>query len=226
MNERKLYHSLGRNTHGVFTFIGSHPHAVLRRGCFSSSRSFGEEAIFMVVALGIFWCIDKKTGYLLLYVSFLGNIINTFLKLLFLVPRPWVLEKDFTIDARAARAEATGYSFPSGHTQNSAVDVSRALARSPKGDLGSNRLRCADAACRVFADVSWRAYTGGRTGLPRHRAVAGRGCVSDPPPRMGSAEVVPALDRCPARARRCVDPLYRACADAGKRDCAILVGLQ
>ncbi len=80
---------------------------------------FGEEAIFMVVALGIFWCIDKKTGYLLLYVSFLGNIINTFLKLLFLVPRPWVLEKDFTI-VESARAEATGYSFPSGHTQNSA----------------------------------------------------------------------------------------------------------
>ena len=45
---------------------------------------FGEEMIFMVIALGMFWCIDKKTGYLLLYVSFLGNIINTFLKLLFL----------------------------------------------------------------------------------------------------------------------------------------------
>lgn len=80
---------------------------------------FGEETLFMVIALGFFWCIDKKTGYLLLYVSFLGNIINTFLKLLFLVPRPWVLDKDFTI-VESARAEATGYSFPSGHTQNSA----------------------------------------------------------------------------------------------------------
>jgi undecaprenyl-diphosphatase len=80
---------------------------------------FGEETIFMIIALAFFWCIDKKTGYLLLYVSFLGNIINTFLKLLFLVPRPWVLDKNFTI-VESARAEATGYSFPSGHTQNSA----------------------------------------------------------------------------------------------------------
>lgn len=80
---------------------------------------FGEETIFMIVAMGFFWCIDKKTGYLLLYVSFLGNIINTFLKLVFLVPRPWALDKNFTI-VESARAEATGYSFPSGHTQNSA----------------------------------------------------------------------------------------------------------
>ncbi len=80
---------------------------------------FGEETIFMVIAMSFYWCIDKKTGYLLLYVSFLGNLINTFLKLVFLVPRPWVLDKKFTI-VESARAEATGYSFPSGHTQSSA----------------------------------------------------------------------------------------------------------
>jgi membrane-associated phospholipid phosphatase len=80
---------------------------------------FGEETIFMVIAMSFYWCIDKKTGYLLLYVSFLGNLINTFLKLVFLVPRPWVLDKNFTI-VESARAEATGYSFPSGHTQSSA----------------------------------------------------------------------------------------------------------
>jgi len=91
---------------------------------------FGEETIFMVIALGFYWCLDKKTGYLLLYVSFLGNIINTFLKLLFLVPRPWVLDKDFTI-VESARAEATGYSFPSGHTQNSA-GMFLGIARSRK----------------------------------------------------------------------------------------------
>ena len=91
---------------------------------------FGEETIFMVVAMAFFWCIDKKTGYLLLYVSFLGNIINTFLKLIFLVPRPWVLDKNFTI-VESARAEATGYSFPSGHTQNSA-GMFLGIARSRK----------------------------------------------------------------------------------------------
>lgn len=80
---------------------------------------FGEETLFMVIALAVFWCIDKKNGYFLLYVSFLGNIINQFLKLLFVIPRPWVLDEKFTI-VESARAQATGYSFPSGHTQSAA----------------------------------------------------------------------------------------------------------
>jgi undecaprenyl-diphosphatase len=80
---------------------------------------FGEETVFMIVAMTFFWCVNKKTGYFLLYVCFLGNIINSFLKLFFIVPRPWVLDPDFTI-VESARAQATGYSFPSGHTQNAA----------------------------------------------------------------------------------------------------------
>ena len=50
-------------------------------------------------------------------VGFAGTIINQFLKLWFRIPRPWVKDPDFTI-VESARAEATGYSFPSGHTQN------------------------------------------------------------------------------------------------------------
>jgi undecaprenyl-diphosphatase len=80
---------------------------------------FGEETLFMVIAMTVFWCVDKKNGYFLLYVCFLGNTINQFLKLIFVVPRPWIIDKDFTI-VESARAQATGYSFPSGHTQNSA----------------------------------------------------------------------------------------------------------
>lgn len=79
----------------------------------------GEETIFMIVAMTFFWCINKKTGYFLLYVCFLGNVINTFLKLIFIVPRPWVLDSNFTI-VESARSGAGGYSFPSGHTQNAA----------------------------------------------------------------------------------------------------------
>ncbi len=80
---------------------------------------FGEETLFMIIAMAFFWCINKKTGYFLLYISFFGNIINSFLKLIFLVPRPWVLDPNFTI-VESARSAATGYSFPSGHTQNAA----------------------------------------------------------------------------------------------------------
>lgn len=78
---------------------------------------FGEELLFMVLALVVFWCVDKKKGYYILSVGFFGTIVNQFLKLWFRIPRPWVKDPDFTI-VESARAGATGYSFPSGHTQN------------------------------------------------------------------------------------------------------------
>lgn len=90
----------------------------------------GEELFFMAFAIIMFWCIDKRRGYYLLSVGFLGTVLNQFLKLVFRVPRPWVLDPNFTI-VESARAEATGYSFPSGHTQN-AVGTLGGVARSSK----------------------------------------------------------------------------------------------
>jgi lysylphosphatidylglycerol synthetase-like protein (DUF2156 family) len=49
-------------------------------------------------------------------VGFTGTILNQFLKLACRVPRPWVLDPNFTI-LEQAREAASGYSFPSGHTQ-------------------------------------------------------------------------------------------------------------
>ena len=85
---------------------------------FSAVTHFGEETFFIVLGLIFFWCVNKKEGYYLLSVGFIGTVINQFLKLLFRIPRPWVKDPDFTI-VESARAEATGYSFPSGHTQSS-----------------------------------------------------------------------------------------------------------
>lgn len=78
---------------------------------------FGEELVFMVIALAIFWCVDKREGYYLLFVGFFGTILNQFLKLLFHVPRPWVRDPNFRC-VESAKGSATGFSFPSGHTQN------------------------------------------------------------------------------------------------------------
>ncbi len=84
---------------------------------FSLITRFGEETVFILVGLICFWCIGKKQGYYILSIGFAGTVLNQFLKLLFRVPRPWVRDPDFTI-VDSARAEASGYSFPSGHTQN------------------------------------------------------------------------------------------------------------
>lgn len=94
---------------------------------FSTVTHLGEETFFIVFGLIFFWCINKKEGYYLLSIGFIGTIVNQFLKLWFRVPRPWVKDKDFTI-VESARAEATGYSFPSGHTQSS-VGVFGGIAR-------------------------------------------------------------------------------------------------
>lgn len=94
---------------------------------FSVVTMLGEETLFIVAGLIFFWCVSKKYGYYLLTVGFSGLVVNQFLKLLFRIPRPWVLDDKFTI-VESAREAAAGYSFPSGHTQ-SAVGVFGGIAR-------------------------------------------------------------------------------------------------
>ena len=92
--------------------------------------TLGEETAFLVLAMIFFWCVDKKRGYLLMSVGFLGTMANQFMKLWFRIPRPWVLDPDFTI-LEAAREAAAGYSFPSGHT-TSAVATFGSIAATAK----------------------------------------------------------------------------------------------
>lgn len=84
---------------------------------FSLFTELGGETVYIVVAVIAFWCISKSLGYYMLSVGFVGVIFNQFLKITCRVPRPWVVDENFTI-VEAAREAATGYSFPSGHTQN------------------------------------------------------------------------------------------------------------
>ncbi len=77
---------------------------------------FGNEMLFIVFGMLMFWCVDKKQGYFILLTGFFGVYINQFLKIACRIPRPWILDPNFTI-VEAAREAATGYSFPSGHTQ-------------------------------------------------------------------------------------------------------------
>lgn len=94
--------------------------------CMLAVTRLGEETAFLAIALVVFWCVDKRKGYFLMAVGFAGTILNQFLKLVFRIPRPWVLDENFTI-LEQAREAASGYSFPSGHTQM-AVGTFGALA--------------------------------------------------------------------------------------------------
>ncbi len=116
----------------------------------------GEETFFMIGALFVFWCVDKRKGYYLLSVGFVGVLVNQWLKIICRVPRPWVRDPDFTI-VESARAEASGYSFPSGHTQT-AVGFFGGVARF----AGRLWLRVACLAAAVLVPVS-RMYLGVHT---------------------------------------------------------------
>ena len=117
---------------------------------------FGEETAFLVVALILFWCVNKKTGYFVLSVGFVGTLTNQFMKLWFRIPRPWVLDENFTI-LEQAREAATGYSFPSGHTQ-SAVGTFGAIAGTT-----SKRWVCAVAVTIAILVPFSRMYIGVHT---------------------------------------------------------------
>lgn len=86
----------------------------------------GGAVLFILFGMLMFWCVDKRQGYFLLSVGLAGTFLNQFLKISCRVPRPWVRDPQFTI-VESARAGATGYSFPSGHSQT-AVGVYGGLA--------------------------------------------------------------------------------------------------
>lgn len=80
----------------------------------------GEETFFIIIGMVILWCFSRKQGYRFLYIGINGTFINQLLKAIFLIPRPWIKDPEFTI-VESAREGASGYSFPSGHTQSSTM---------------------------------------------------------------------------------------------------------
>ena len=116
----------------------------------------GGETAFLAVALIVFWCVDKRRGYYLMSVGFISTIFNQFLKNCCRVPRPWVKDPDFHAVEEAV-PEATGYSFPSGHSQSS-VGVFGCLAVTAK----KNWMRVLCIALMVLVPLS-RMYLGVHT---------------------------------------------------------------
>ena len=98
---------------------------------FSVITRLGEEVFFLAAAIFFFWCVNKRQGYFVLITGLFGTVLNQGAKLLFRIPRPWVLDENFNI-IESAREEATGYSFPSGHTQNVAGTYGSIAAFNPK----------------------------------------------------------------------------------------------
>ncbi|MCD3246635.1 phosphatase PAP2 family protein [Clostridium botulinum C] len=76
---------------------------------------FGEKVFLVGSITLIYWCINKKVGYKLAFTYLTSMVLNGAIKEIFKIPRPF--NKDGIKSLRTKTA--TGYSFPSGHTQGS-----------------------------------------------------------------------------------------------------------
>ena len=98
---------------------------------FETITHLGEETVFLVISIIFFWCINKREGYFILLTGLFGTLINQAAKLAFRIPRPWVIDESFQ-PVGNSKVEATGYSFPSGHTQNISTTLGAPVAYKPK----------------------------------------------------------------------------------------------
>lgn len=78
----------------------------------------GEEIIIFGVICILFWCLNKDMAYGLGFTFFGSGILAQGMKVGFTVERPFVLDNTLK-PVDSAIENATGYSFPSGHTQAS-----------------------------------------------------------------------------------------------------------
>ncbi|MHB8156586.1 MAG: phosphatase PAP2 family protein [Desulfocucumaceae bacterium] len=84
---------------------------------FQAITLLGEDSLILPLTVLIYWCYDKELGFRLGALYGISLILSHTLKDLVEAPRPIGLE-----GIRSLRLEtATGYSFPSGHTQGAAT---------------------------------------------------------------------------------------------------------
>ena len=84
---------------------------------FSLITQLGEETVAVIILCAIFWCISKRTAYVIGISYFLSGLTIQGMKICFRIDRPWVADPTLR-PVPSALENATGYSFPSGHTQS------------------------------------------------------------------------------------------------------------
>jgi membrane-associated phospholipid phosphatase len=99
----------------IINFLQSFSNPILDK-IFILITMMGEETFLILFIALIFWCINKRLGYKLGFAILSGNVLNSALKITFHAKRPF-----FMNGIRSLRVDtATGFSFPSGHTQGTA----------------------------------------------------------------------------------------------------------
>ncbi len=98
---------------------------------FNGISFFGGSAIVIATILILYFCVDKKLAMRVGFSFFLSCVVVQGIKIIMRVPRPWVLDPSFK-PVEAAIPDASGYSFPSGHTQTVTALACTLIIRSKK----------------------------------------------------------------------------------------------
>jgi membrane-associated phospholipid phosphatase len=100
----------------VMVWVQSHSSPLLDT-IFAILTFLGNEEFYLLLLPLVYWCIHRRAGASLGYLSLSSAWINSLVKHLFKIPRPGALDSRIT-----ALAEETSPSFPSGHAQGTLVN--------------------------------------------------------------------------------------------------------
>ena len=84
---------------------------------FRAITALGDEYFFLLLMPFLFFCIDKRHGARLAFLCLTSTYLNSLLKHLFRIPRPF----DLSTEIIHAKVAASGYAFPSNHAQSAAT---------------------------------------------------------------------------------------------------------
>lgn len=114
----------------------------------------GEEYFLIAVITFVYWNLSKKEGFKLASVFVFSAVINNVLKITFRAARPFET-LDFIEGKRLETA--TGYSFPSGHSQGAATFFTSAarIIRRRWATVASVMIFIAVGISRVYLGVHW-----------------------------------------------------------------------
>lgn len=119
---------------------------------FSIVTALADRWTFLLLFCILYWCFDKRIGFLLGTALLFTSAVNSVIKEYFKDPRPFQV-----LDIRAIAIEtADGYSFPSGHTQTAATFVTLlSLRHSKKWIFPAILITVLIALSRVYLGVHW-----------------------------------------------------------------------
>jgi undecaprenyl-diphosphatase len=117
---------------------------------------FGEHLVVIAVICALYWCYDKQIAYRITFGLFISSMIVQGLKITFRIPRPWIRSIQLH-PVESVIDTATGYSFPSGHTQAGTALYGMLAMLTKKVAL---RIIC---ICLIFGVAFSRMYLGVHT---------------------------------------------------------------